>query len=204
MNVQPTDDPAAGEAAETLRRVADVRQGTRRLINAAWFPMLLWGSIVLVSAPITLAPDWAIGVYWLLAAPAGLLLTFRYFRRRALEHGLGTRNWRVYRGLGVAIAVACAALGAAGSEIVSAVGPMYAVALGVLGFAALSRVALYAWAALALIGAATLIVVADPADPILVAALAEGVLLLAAGLAALIGDRQGVGAGTSATSAQTG
>lgn len=203
MIARKPDDPTAGAAA-TLHEVDDVRQETRRLVNAAWFPLLLWGTIVLASAPAILAGGAVIAFYWLVAAPAGLLLTARFFRRRSFEHGLASRHWRIYRGLGVAIAVVCFALGAAGSEIVSAVGPMYAVGVGVLVFAALSRVASYAFAAAVLIVAATLILVGDPGDPALAAALVEGGVLLAAGLAVLLSGGLRTSPGADARRVRTG
>lgn len=185
MTVHETNEAITG-AAETLRRVDDVRRGTRRMLNVAWFPMLLWGTIVLVSAPISMASDAVTGIYWLLAASAGLLVTIRFFRRHGFEHGLEPRHRKLYPGVGVAIALTCFALGAAGGEMVSAVGPIYAVAVGMLAFAALGRVGIFAYASAALVAAATLIVIAHPGDPIVVAALVEGSLLLVAGFSILI------------------
>lgn len=179
----------ATDAAETLRRVEDVRAGTRRAMDAAWFPLLLWGVIVLASAPAVLAGGAAIALYWVLAAPIGIVATMRFFCRRGFEQGLEGRNPVLYVGLSVTIAAACFVLGWAGSDIVAAVGPMYAVALGMLVFAASSRIAQFALASVALIAAATAIVAADPEDPALIAAVVEGILLLAAGLATLIGAR---------------
>ena len=203
MTAHRADDPSAG-AAETLRHVDHVRHDTRRLMNAAWFPMLLWGAIVLASAPIALASDTASVIYWIVAAPAGLLLTIAFFRRRSSEHGLIPRYRKAYPAVGVGIALASGVLGGAGGETVSAVGPLYAVAAGMLVLAALGRVPLFAGASLALIVAATSIVVADPRDPHVVAALVEGTLLAGSGLAILIGERLHRGRGPGTARAQVG
>lgn len=181
-------DPSNGTAAETLRHVDRVSRGTRRRINAAWFPLLLWGAIVLISAPITLAPDALVPIYWILAAPAGVWITIRFFRSRGFKRGIEPRHRRILPVIGVAIGVACFALGWAGGDMVSAVGPMYAVAVGVLAFATLSRIVAFAYVASTLIVAATLIVAVDPGDPTLLAPLVEGALLLAGGLAIIVGE----------------
>jgi hypothetical protein len=179
---------ARSETVQTLHEVEAVRRSTRELLDAAWFPFLVWGVIVLGSAPFTQIGDGepAIGIYWVAAAPAGLAISFWFFRSRELALGLVARNAPVYPAIAVAVAAGAFVLGAAGDGgMLSAVGPLYVVAAGLLGFAVLARSPLTATAAVAIAAVATVVLLVEPTEPAFVAALGQGAVAIIAGLVAL-------------------
>lgn len=187
------------EAAQTLRDLEALKRSTRGLLDGAWFPLLLWGALILGSAPFTQIGDGEpSGIYWALAAPAGLAATAWFFRSRELALGLVARNGPAYVALAVALTLAAFVLGAAGDGgMLSAVGPAYALAAGLLGFALLGRSLLTAVVGVAIAAVATAVLIADPAEPALLSALGQGAVAIVAGLVALArrGPRR-MGAGT--------
>jgi hypothetical protein len=193
------------EAAQTLRDLEALKRSTRELLDGAWFPLLLWGALILGSAPFTQIGDGEpSGIYWALAAPAGLAATVWFFRSRELALGLAARNGPAYVALAVALTVAAFALGAAGEGgMLSAVGPAYALAAGLLGFALLARSPLTAVVGAAIAAVATAVLIADPAEPTLVSALGQAAVAIVAGLVAMArrGARR-VGAGSGQLSAR--
>ncbi|MFY9265369.1 MAG: hypothetical protein WAO61_08085 [Solirubrobacterales bacterium] len=175
------------DAAATLREIERVKRSTHALLDATWFPLLLWGSIVAASAPFTqLGDDNAVGFYWFLAGPAGTAASFLFFRDRELDLGLVDRHKVVYIALAAAIAIGSMSLGIAGDgAMLSAVGPVYVVAAGLAGFSWLERSSLLAVTALAMAAAGTGVLAIDPGERNLLAALVEGAVLIVAGVVAL-------------------
>jgi len=128
------DDPAA-----TLRQLEEVRKRTRAGVHPAWFPLVLFGVLGMASAPFcAIGHGLGVGLFWLVAGPAGGIATSVYHHRRSVTLGAGVSGrpyWMVAAGIFVAAWLA----GAAESERVQTAGPMLAVALGYLAFAYLER-----------------------------------------------------------------
>ncbi len=130
-------------AAETLERVEDVRRRARSDLRAFWFPLVVFGSITLVSAPVVAdAGGDALGLYWPVTGSAGGVLTGCYYGRR--EHQLGLMATpTAYIATAVAILVGATLAGVLGSRwgagLAGAVVPSMVVAAGYLVFARLER-----------------------------------------------------------------
>jgi hypothetical protein len=178
----------SAQAARTLNEIEGVRTKARGLLDAAWFPLLVWGTIELASAPFTqIAGGDAVGFYWVVAGPLGFFVTFVYFRGRELDLGMVSRHKVAYIVTAVAIGVGSMALGIAGQgDMLSAVGPVFVVAAGLAAFAALDRSLILAVStvAMVLLGAGLLLV--SPADATFWAAVGEGAILM---LTALVSVR---------------
>jgi hypothetical protein len=167
------------ELVETLREVDEVRRRTRAAVHPAWFPMLLFGMLGLVSIPFGfIGSGLATGLFWLVAGPAGGVATSRYYRRRAMTLGAAVRS-RAYFPLGLAIFVAAWVSGLATA---SAAGPMLAVAAGYVAFARLERSAAIAVVAVLLGAAAIVVAVTDPAHGDVILTLVFGVAFTGTGL----------------------
>lgn len=173
----------------TLAAVDGVRRNTQNLFDAAWFPLLVWGSIVLASAPFTqLAGGDAVGYFWLIAAPIGVFVTFRFFRVRQIDLGLVARHKTTYIATSLSIAAGSMGLGIAGhGNLLSAAGPVFAVVAGLAVFAAIDRSALLAFSAVMLAAFGAVVVLAEPSRTTLWAAIGEGMILIATGLVAARG-----------------
>jgi hypothetical protein len=119
------------EAAETLRLLDSLR--TRTLANAyrlAWVIWLVWAAVYVASVPVFLsAPEWAIGLYWLVAAQLALVATVITFRRLARRQGVVPTERPSPFVLGSVLIAACFLLGA-----ISTVGPWLAVAVAIVVF----------------------------------------------------------------------
>jgi hypothetical protein len=175
------------EAARTLGEIQELRRATRQQLDGAWFPFILWGILLLGSAPVTQigSGDWT-GIYWAVAAPTGIATTSWFFHSRELTVGLVWRHSWAYLAIAIAMGLGAFALGAAGGGgMLSAVGPAFAVAAGLLAFAVLARAPLTAVIGTAIAAVATVVLLADPAEPTLLAALGQGTVLAAAGLGVL-------------------
>jgi len=167
------------EPAVTLRQLDEVRQRTRAAVHPAWFPMLLFGTLGLASIPFGLLLDGAgVGLFWLVAGPAGGFATSRHYRRQAMMVGAGVRG-RAHATLGVALFVAAWVGGAVTN---SAAVPMFAIAVAYLGFARLERSRPIALVAAALGVAAIAVGVTDPPGGGLLLTAAFGLSFTATGL----------------------
>jgi hypothetical protein len=132
-------DDMALEAAATLAAIDQARRRTRAAVHQAWFPMTLFGIFGLASAPLcAVGHGLGQGLFWLVAAPTGGVMTARFYHRRALATGAGVRGGP-YWAVGAGIFVAAWIAGATESPSVETAGPMVAVALGYLVFAWLER-----------------------------------------------------------------
>ena len=171
--------PDNDELAATLRQLDDVRRRTHAAIHPAWFPMLLFGILGLVSVPFALVGDgtW-LGLYWFVAGPAGGFSTSQYYRRRTITLGVGVRGG-AYVVLGVALFVAAFV---AGTVTHSAAAPMMAIAIAYLGFARLERSWPVALVSLALGVAALVVAVVDPSYGDVLLSLVYGVSFTVTGL----------------------
>jgi hypothetical protein len=142
------------DVAAVLADTRSIRERTRTTMQAVWFPCLLFGALALLSS----AASWrdggaALGPFWLVAAPVGMVATSLYYRRR--EHRVGLEAPVLPTMVGAAvIVIGCFATGFGGGLLgaptVAAAGPPLAISAGYLIFAWLHRSAVVAVTALAL------------------------------------------------------
>ncbi len=192
------------DASQTLLEVERVRRSTRELLDVSWFPFLLWGSLVMVSAPFTQIGDGAaIAIYWILVSLVAVPVHSRYYRRREISLGVFHRNAHAYLAIIAGMVIGAMLIGALANGILADVGAVYPIALGLLGIGLLNRSALFAATAIALAAVATGLLIAAPQDAALYAALGEGAIMVLAGGFAFVGDRSRglAGRGESAAAA---
>ncbi len=128
----------AHEAATILREVHTLQRQTDSVARSFWFPLLLFGALCAVAAPLCLLSEVGVGIYWTFAGPGGTLVTARYFRRRESSLGVAVRR-RPYVITACSILLAAAAMGVFGHGTIQSAGPLLAVAFGYLVFARLDR-----------------------------------------------------------------
>ena len=133
----------AQEASEALQLIERVQRRTRATLRVVWFPLVVFGALFLVSAPLVwLARGPAVGAYWALAGPLGGVTVGRYYQRRERDLGL-EGPWVAYVVTGVGIMVGCFSVVAVGkaldSEMTVAVGPCLVVSAAYVVFALLDR-----------------------------------------------------------------
>lgn len=130
-------------AAETLEQVEGVRRSARSDLRAFWFPLVLFGSLTLLSAAVVaLAGGEALAVYWPVAGTLGAVATGWYYHRREQRLGLlGPAG--AYIATAVAILLGTNLAGGIGSQwgsgLAGAVGPAMVAAGGYFVFARLER-----------------------------------------------------------------
>lgn len=161
-------------AAGTLDQLTDVRRSARTDLQAFWFPLVVFGSLTILSAGVVVAAGVeALSAYWPLAGVAGGALTSWHYHRR--EQRLGLQGPAApYIATAGAILVGAMLAGALGSRVgpglAGAVGPALVVAAG------LAAVLLALGVAVALWGP-------DVEAATVVLAVSSGAVLLATGLA---------------------
>ncbi len=177
------------EAAELLDSVARVRRRTRLSMSALWFPLVVFGSLTLVSAVVSwqVSAD-ALGAYWLVAAPVGSVATSLFYRRRERRVGLEMPARPAVLAVAVILlgAFGSGALGGVlGAETLAAVGPPLSVSAGYLMFARLERSLPLGAVAVALAVTALGVVAAGttPEDATTVLAVVYGLAFVVTGLA---------------------
>jgi hypothetical protein len=130
------------EAQALLRDAERLRRRARGDRHASSVPLLIFGGLTVISAPLTLPRLFPLGdVFWLLAGPAGFLVTGWWYRRQQTRSGIGEGrgSWTV---AGVSILLALALLP------VVWIAPLPIVGAGLLVLAVLQRNRyLAAWAA---------------------------------------------------------
>jgi hypothetical protein len=123
---------------DLLAHAASLRSRTQAQVQGAWFPLLVFGFVTLVTIPLYVRPfDYPHGdggwggvigtrvpffaglpgarsqnqawLFWLLAAPLSYLVCALWYHRRARRVGLSPR-WRRYVGLGLGFFLVVAAL----------------------------------------------------------------------------------------------
>lgn len=103
------------QAAEALGDVARLRRRTRRALGAPWFPLLCFGMLSMLSAPLVAATGTVVlAPLWVVGGGAGMLLTRRHYRRRARQRGVigrGRRAWAIALAMFVGCLVAGAVAG---------------------------------------------------------------------------------------------
>jgi hypothetical protein len=126
---------SARQAAEVLDEVARLRGRTRRSAGVPWFPLVCFGVLTMLSAPLLAGAGTAVLVpLWLVAGAAGMLLIRRYYRRRGRRHGVTGRGRRAWV-LAAALFPACLIAAVAGSRAGGAAGGVLAsIAVVVAGY----------------------------------------------------------------------
>lgn len=120
------------QAAEALDDLARLRRRTRRSLGAPWFPLVCFGALTVVSAPLdAVAGTAALLPLWLMAGVAGMLLTRRHYRDRARQRGVTGRGRHVWA-VAVGMLLGCMTAGVAAGMISGAPGGVLAPILVVL------------------------------------------------------------------------
>jgi hypothetical protein len=120
------------QAAEALDDLARLRRRTRRSLGAPWFPLVCFGALTVVSAPlVAVAGTAALLPLWLMAGVAGMLLTRRHYRDRARQRGVTGRGRRVWA-VAVGMFLGCMTAGVTADMISGAPGGVLAPILVVL------------------------------------------------------------------------
>lgn len=131
------------EAQETLRTVQETRRQTRKVLSESWFPLILFGLLSLVSAPlIAVFGGEVLGIYWPICGVLGGVATALHYRNRQSVIGLEDNAvGYVLTAAGIIIGafVVGWVAGTNGNEMLAAVGPMVVVAIGYGIFAWLDR-----------------------------------------------------------------
>lgn len=169
--------------ARTLEEIDTLRGNTRRNLQSFWFPLVLFGTITLLSSPLFEVGDGtAVGLLWAVAGPAGGIATGIYYARRESEVGI-SRPAAPYVAVAVGIMAGAFLLPQLTSGDLQQVSSNFAVAAGYLCFALLERDVRVAGiaAVIAAVPLAMLAVAPDSAG--LVTALVTGSVLLASGVA---------------------
>lgn len=120
-----------------------MRSRARRSLGVPWYPMVCFGTLTMLSAPLVAA--WGLGVMgpvWLVGGTAGMLLTRRHYRRRALDSGVtgrGRRAWAIAVSMFVLCLLAGFAAGGLSGRQAGVIAPIVVVAAGYLTFGWLQR-----------------------------------------------------------------
>lgn len=172
-----------GEAAELLLHVEGLRREARISLGAPWFPLVVFGGIVTLSAPVVaLAGTNALLPLWLIAAVAGLAAVRRHYRARGRIRGATgrARVWAI--GVGMSVGCFCTTLAAArlGGEDGALAAP---IAVTVVGYVALGMLQRSWWpAAWVAVAAATALLLLAAGSPPWAVELAFGGGMVAVGL----------------------
>lgn len=137
------------EVSAALASVDRVRERTRSDLRSSWFPLVLFGSLTVLSGilslaygPVVFAPFWAV------AGPLGGILTGAYYVRRQQRKGVLEPSAR-YVVLAVALMAGCFATGWGGAALgiwqMSVVGPYLVVSAAYVLFAIFEHSPLLAW-----------------------------------------------------------
>jgi hypothetical protein len=176
------------EATGTLTSIRSTRRRTRADLRSYWYPLVVFGVLTLLSSPFFELWDGAgAGLFWLVAAPAGIALVMRHYRHRELTVGLASAP-RPYVVTAACLVAACFALGfgggIAGEQDVASFGPPLAVSAAYLVYAWLERAALLALLAFALAGLTIALALGDVQRANQIVAAADGASFVLVGLLA--------------------
>ncbi len=172
-----------GEAAELLLHVEGLRREARVSLGAPWFPLVVFGAVVALSAPVVaFAGTNALLPLWLVAAVAGLAAVRRHYRSRARVRGATGRARVWVIGVGMSITCFSAALAAArlGGEDAALAAPIAVTVVGYVALGVLQR----SWqpAAWVAVSAATALLLLVAGSPPWAVELAFGGGMVAVGL----------------------
>lgn len=130
-------------AAETLGEIAELRRRTRRSLGAPWFPLVCFGALTMLSAPLVAVAGTAmLAPFWIVASASGMLLTRRHYQRRTDRRGITGRARRAWA-IAATICVGGFAAGILGGtvagEAAGVLAPVAVVLAGYAGFGWLQR-----------------------------------------------------------------
>ena len=138
------------EAAAKLREIDTVRRHTRGVLRSFWFPLVVFGPLMLISGVLALfAEGPVIGLFWAVAGLAGSVAVCLHYRNRESRLGLSSSPLP-YVLVMVAMLAGAFILPALTSGELRGVVSMFAIAAGYLVFAALDRELWLVWLAFAL------------------------------------------------------
>lgn len=136
-------DASPRQAAETLEGVVRLRRRTRRSLGSPWFPLICFGLLTILSAPLVAAMGTAVlAPLWLVAGTAGMLLTRRHYRRRARQRGVtgrGRRSWAIACTMSAGAFIAGVTGGSVSGEAAGVMAPIVVIVTGYLLLGALQR-----------------------------------------------------------------
>jgi positive regulator of sigma E activity len=168
--------------SETLQEIDTLRRETRSALQSFWFPLVLFGALTLVAAPLCRVDDGAaLGLFWALAGPAGAIAVGAFYARRDNDIGLSRPAWPyILAAIGLMAGAFLLPLFTSGhlQEVVST----FAVAAGYLGFAVIERDARLAGVAAVLAAVPLVVLAVAPEVACTATAAATGSVLLASGL----------------------
>ena len=171
-------------AATMLSEVERVRGKARESLDPGWMPYLVFGALTMLSAAFTqIGDDGSEGLYWLVAGPVGLAITWRYYRANELRVGLVDRQEYVLAGIVAAMVLGATAVGWLAAEPFSEAGWMFPIGAGLLAIGILESSTPDTGVGIAMLVVATALTALEPAEPAMWAALLGGAILLAGALA---------------------
>ncbi|MCA1674079.1 MAG: hypothetical protein LC799_18400, partial [Actinobacteria bacterium] len=147
----------------TIGEVEELRRRTRGLLRSSWFPLVVFGPLMLASVPVGLLGGGpAVGVFWAVAGPAGGVAVGVYYRNRALQLGV-SRSPLPYAATMAMMMVGAFVLPALTAGDLREVVSLFAIAAGFVVFAVLDRDPSLIWLGVAL-GAVPLLFLAVAPD----------------------------------------
>jgi hypothetical protein len=126
------------EAAVALDEIDRLRRRTRRSLGPPWFPLVYFGLVTILSAPLVAAAGAPVlAPVWIIGGGVGLLVMNRLQARQARERGLTGRRLGPWT-IGVAMLLGCIAAGVAVGRAAGADGGVLApIVVVVTGYLAL-------------------------------------------------------------------
>lgn len=177
------------EAAAALHHVDDLQHQTRDTLRSFWFPLVVFGSLTLVSAPVALASGGvAVAVFWAVAGPGGGVAVGWYYRSRELHLGISRSPLPFVTA--AAILVFAFFLPAVTTGRLREVVSTFAVAAGYLVFAWFNRSIVLGGLALVIAAIPVTLVLNDTDHAGAIAAAITGVAILATGFVARSAERR--------------
>ncbi len=170
------------DVGSTLEELERVRRETRADLQGFWFPLVLFGGLVLLSIPLLMTDDAAPAVFWAVAGPAGGAAVGWYYHRHELRLGV-VRSGLPYVLVTVGLMAGAFLLPALTSGRLQEVAAAFAVAAGYLAFAALERSWVVAAVAACMAAVACAALASNVEHPGLVAWSVIGLVMLGTGIA---------------------
>jgi len=130
----------AVRARELLGDVTALRRRARRPVGL-WPPLVVFGAVAVVGAPLGALGGLATGLWWLMVAPAAFVLTGRYASRQAHRRGIESPArllWALGIGSFAAVWLACLWISGA-ARLPDGLAWTLAVAVGYLGWSRFAR-----------------------------------------------------------------
>lgn len=131
------------QAAETLGEIAELRLRARRSLGAPWFPLVCFGALTMLSAPLVAVAGVAVlAPFWVVAGASGMLLIRRHYRHRTQRRGVtgrGRRAWSIAAAICVGGFAAGIFGGAVAGDAAGVLGPITVVLVGYASLGWLQR-----------------------------------------------------------------